>query len=128
MLARMYNHTVGMFEVKLEIANPEDRERRATVSLLVDTGAGYSMILRRALEQIGATPTKREMFEIADGREIARDIGEVTFFCNGEHAVSRVIFGEEGEASVLGAVTLEELALQVDPLHQQLRRAKLRLY
>ena len=118
---------MGMFEVQMQIANPDEGERRVTVSLLADTGAAYSMIPRRALEQIGVRPAKREMFEIADGRQIARDIGEATFFWDEDHATSRIIFGEEGDSAVLGAVALESLALQVDPYSKQLRPAKLRL-
>jgi len=32
-----------------------------------------------------------------------------------------ILFGEPGDAAVLGALTLEELSLQVDPESQQLR-------
>ncbi len=119
---------MGLVEVRMEIANPQDLARRASVTLLADTGATYSLIPRTVLERIGVTPMKRAEFEIADGRHIERDLGEVAFFWDGEHATSRVIFGEEGDAIVLGVHALEGLALQVDPYTKQLRPAKLILY
>lgn len=112
----------------MQIANPQRQELRTTVLLLADTGATYSMIPRTELQQIGITPMERLEFEIADGRRIERDIGEATFFWDGKGRTSLVIFGEDSDAAVLGVVTLELLALQVDPYSKQLRPAKLILY
>lgn len=119
---------MGMLEVKLEIANPQSMQRRTAVTLLVDTGANYSMIPRRVLEQIGLAPIDREEFEIANGGKIQRDVGEATFFWNGKARTTQVIFGEDSDAAVLGVLALESLALQVDPSNGQLRPAKLLLY
>ena len=119
---------MGLLEVRMEIANPQRMELRAAVTLLVDTGANYSMIPRRVLDQIGVVPLERVEFEIADGRRIQRDIGEATFFWNSKHRSSTVIFGDNSDAAVLGVVTLEELGLEVDPVNKELRPAKLILY
>ena len=119
---------MGLLEVRMEIANPQDPGRRASVEFLVDTGATFSMIPRRILEQIGISPLERAEFEVADGRRIGRDIGEAIFFWNGRRGTSKVIFGEDGDAAVLGVVALESLALEVDPHNRQLRPAKLILY
>ncbi len=112
----------------MQIANPRRPELRTGVTLLADTGTTYSMIPRAVLEQIGITPLEQLEFEIADGRRIERDIGEVTFFWDGKGRTSPVIFGESSDAAVLGVVALESLALQVDPFSKQLRPAKLLLY
>lgn len=112
----------------MQIANPQRLELRTTVLLLADTGAAYSMIPRTALEQIGISPLERLEFEIADGRRIQRDIGEATFFWDGKGRTSQVIFGEASDAALLGVITMESLALQVDPHNKQLRPAKLILY
>ena len=119
---------MGMLEVRMEIANPQRMELRAAVTLLVDTGANYSMIPRRVLDQIGFAPLQRAEFEIADGRRIHREIGEAVFFWNSKHRTSTVIFGDDSDTAVLGVVALEELALEVDPVNKQLRPAKLILY
>ncbi len=119
---------MGMVEVRMEIANPQRLDRRAAVRLMVDTGANYSIVPRRVLDQLGITAMEREEFELADGRTIQRDIGEATFFWDSKRGTSKVIFGEDSDAPVLGLVALESLALEVDPNTRQLRRSKLILY
>jgi hypothetical protein len=37
------------------------------------------------------------------------------------------MFGEEGEATLLGVMTLESLGLMLDPVKQELRRMRLRV-
>ncbi len=125
---RVYTQGMGMVEVRMEVANPQRMELRTAVTLLVDTGAAYSIIPRPTLEQIGIAPMEREEFEVADGLRIQRDIGEATFFWDSKRGTSKVIFGEDSDAAVLGVVALESLALEVDPLKKQLRRTKLILY
>lgn len=118
---------MGFVEARMDIANPQDLTKKTSLTLLADTGATYSVIPRGVLDKIGVASMKRAEFEIADGRHIERDLGEVAFFWNGDHAVSRVIFGEEGDSVVLGVTALGELGLLVDPTDKQLRPAKLRL-
>ena len=96
---------MGMVEVQMEIANPQRMELRAAVTLLADTGATYSMVPRRVLEQIGIAPLERVEFEVADGRRIQRDIGEATFFWNGKGRTLLVIFGDDSDAAVLGVIS-----------------------
>ena len=119
---------MGLLEVGMEVANPKELHRRVPIRLLVDTGASYSMIPKNVLEKIGVFPIQAEEVEVADGRKIHRDIGEVTFFWQGKGRTSQVIFGEEGDTSLLGVLALESLALQVDSRNQQLKPAKLVLY
>ncbi len=119
---------MGMVEVQMEIGNPEQVDRRTAVTLLADTGATYSLIPRGVLQQVGIRPMERGEFELADGRRIQREIGEAVFFCNNKRGTSKVIFGDDSDAAVLGLVALESLALEVDPHSKQLRPAKLILY
>jgi hypothetical protein len=39
---------------------------------------------------------------------------------NDETTTCRVLFGEEGDAALLGLATLEQLALMVDPIQRRL--------
>jgi len=55
-------------------------------------------------------------------------MGEARFFYEGHKAVSPVILGEEGDAAILGVVTLESMGLEVDPVRKQIRPARLLLY
>ena len=49
-----------------------------------------------------------------------RDIGEARVRVDGLARTTVVVFGGEDSEPVLGAVTLEELGLAVDPLNQRL--------
>ena len=77
------------------------------------------------LRSIGIEPTGRETFGLADGRSIRRDTGWALFELQGTEAPSRVIFGARGDAALLGMVTLEELALSLDPVKRKLRPLRL---
>ncbi len=85
---------MGMFEVKVTLANLAAPGRAEEVSLLVDTGATLSWIPRTILERLG----------VIDGRK----------------APVPVAFGEPGEEAVLGATALEVLGFVVDPVAKKL--------
>ncbi len=94
------------------------------VRLLVDTGATYTMLSRTLLEGLGVKPVRKEQVQLADGRFESWDLGEA-YLRYGRHATHTwVLFGEPGSLSVLGALTLEELALHVDPRSRRLRKTK----
>jgi len=119
---------MGTVAVKMQVANPADLARQTTLELIVDTGAVYSIIPAPVLRELGIEPWFRKRFRTADGRSIERAFAEASFIHNGEHASSRVIFGDEADAAILGVHALEGLGLQVDPLTGQLNPSTLFLY
>jgi clan AA aspartic protease len=119
---------MGFLNVKVELEGVNAPGRRHEVELLVDTGPLYSMVPASVLRKAGVEPRLRIEFEIADGSRIQRDVGEARFYFNGSSAISRVIFGDEKDAGVLGVVTLEELGLEVEPINKQVRPARMILY
>lgn len=90
------------------------------VDFLVDTGASYTQVPAALLNRLGVQPKGRRRFNLADGRQVVLDIGEARIRLNGDEGTTVVVFGPEGASTVLGAVTLEELGLAVDPLNQRL--------
>jgi predicted aspartyl protease len=58
---------------------------------------------------------------LADGTEITRRIGDATFQIDDQRGASPVIFGEQGDSALLGAVSLESLGLILDPMKRVLR-------
>lgn len=112
---------MGLTHVAVEIANPARPARRARLKMLVDSGAAYSVVDRATLQKIGVRPSGTRTFILADGTEIVRRIGAALFRFRGEEGASTVIFGEPGDANLLGVVTLEELGLILDPLRRELR-------
>ncbi len=111
---------MGLTHVAVEVANPAKPGRRTRVKMLVDSAA-YSVIDAAVLRRLGIRPTSSRTFILADGSEVTRSIGAALFRFHGEQGASTVIFGEVGDATLLGVVTLEELGLILDPMRRELR-------
>ena len=118
---------MGFTRVKVKIYNPADKSKFAEVELLAEAGALLSMVPRKVLEEIGIEPTRKRRFRLADGREIEREVGGAVFEVEGYEGEAPVIFGEEGDAAVLGVVSLEAMGLEVDPVTGKLRPMELLL-
>jgi len=102
----------------------KERGPARSVRALVDTEAFYTMVPARILAVLGVTPRWREEFELGDGRKIRRDVGKAYVHYRGESAETYVIFGNPGDAVVLGCYSLEGLRLEVSPKTRRLRRPK----
>jgi predicted aspartyl protease len=111
---------MGLFEVKVKLANLAAPARAEEVSLLVDRGATLSWIPRQTLERLNVAPYSRLPFELADGRRLERDITAVLLTLDGRKAHVEVAFGEQGEEAVLGATALERLGFMVEPVEGKL--------
>ncbi len=113
--------SVGFTFVDLGVSKSLDGPKR-TVRVLVDTGAGYCMIPREILLELGITPAWRQTFTLADGKPIEREVGYAFVHYGNRHPAStHVIFGEPGDEPVLGAYGLQGLELEVDPYNHVLR-------
>lgn len=110
---------MGTFHVTAQIGSLSDG-RFQPVNLLVDTEASYTQVPASILQGLGVQPRTRRRFNLADVRQIVLDMGQARIRLNGDEGITVVVFGPEGAGTVLGAVTLEELGLAVDPLNQRL--------
>lgn len=119
---------MGFTNAKIGLQEITGKGKRADLELLVDTGALYSMVPASLLKDLGIEPEVRLDFETANGEVIYREVGEARFFYDGRKAISKVIFGEEDDAALLGVVTLEALGLEVDPVRKQVRPTRMILY
>jgi clan AA aspartic protease len=117
---------MGLFNVKVKLANLAAPSRTEEVSLLVDTGATLSWIPRNVLENLGVAAFSRLPFSLADGSRLERDTSAVLLTIDGRKAAVPVAFGEPGEEAVLGATALETLGLMVDPVGARLVAGDLR--
>ena len=97
-----------------------DNNRSRKFEATVDTAATYTMLPIDLLKELGVSPNRKAVLELADGHREEMDVGEVRVTINGCSAISPVIFGAKGTAALLGAVTLEILLLAVDPVGQKL--------
>lgn len=110
---------MGTFHYPIEIGDPQG-ERFERVEALVDTGASYTSLPGSLLRRLGVTTHSRELFTLADGRQIERDLGQTWARTDGRSVITLVIFGDEDSEPLLGAYTLEGLALGVDPTNRRL--------
>jgi clan AA aspartic protease len=97
-----------------------DQSRFEQIEALVDTGATYTVVPRDVLERLGIMPQFRRRFRLADGRVVELDMAVVAIRLEGQTLPTICVFGEEGMDALLGAVTLEEFGLGVDPVNQRL--------
>jgi|SRR6267142_1816371 len=112
---------MGLTHVRARISNPARPRSASTQRFLVDSGAVYSVVPGTLLRRLGIRPHSSRTFILADGTEITRPIGDATFRIGDNLGSSPVIFGEKGDASLLGMVSLESLGLVLDPMKRVLR-------
>src|SRR5712692_11300173 len=101
---------MGTFRVEIEVGDPEGR-RYERVAALVDTGATYTSLPRLLLDALGVTPHSRDIFVLADGRRVERDIGRTWIRIGRLTEMTLVVFEDLDGPALLGAYALEGLRL-----------------
>ena len=112
---------MGLTVLELEVGNPARPEVTEKVDCLIDSGAIYSVIPSPILERLGIRPLTEQEFRLADGTKIVRKKGTAIFKYGERIGGADVIFGEEGDSHLLGALTLGALGLALDPLRRELK-------
>ena len=110
---------MGTFSAKIEIG-PIDGARYAEVDALAGTGANTTMMPASILRGLGIEPAMSRTFEYADGNRVELDMGNASVKVGGRETITWVIFGAEDGGALLGALTLEETFLAVDPYNERL--------
>jgi clan AA aspartic protease len=98
------------------------------LDFLVDSGAQYTLLPEDVWQKIGLTAKRTQRFRLADGSEMSRGIGTAVVDLKelGE-TPTPIILGQIGDVALLGAVTLEELGLVLNPFTRTLHPAALLL-
>jgi len=112
---------VGLTVLDVEVGNPANPEITEKIEFLIDSGAIYSVVPTPVLERLGIRPLATQEFRLADGSRISRMKGVAVFRYGERVGGADVIFGEEGDSTLLGAFTLEALGLSLDPLRRELK-------
>ena len=118
---------MGTFNWPMRISSMDSRNTR-DIEATVDTGAAYTTLPASLLRELGVAPLGQRRFLLADGRRVFMDIGRAWVTIDGESEVTLVVFGADDAPPLLGAYTLEGLALAVDPVEQRLVPTHLILY
>ncbi|MBI4416233.1 MAG: hypothetical protein HY557_04545 [Euryarchaeota archaeon] len=92
-----------------------DRTREVELRLVVDTGSVLTWLPGNVLRQLGIVPTHTRRFRSIERETPPKSVGEARIRCQGLSGTVPIVFGEEGDASVLGVTALEILGLAVDP-------------
>lgn len=119
---------MGITRVELEVSNLVTPKKKEKLEFLVDSGAIYSVVPAAVLRRLGIKSREKQEFRLANGERIIRRKGSALFRYNGRTGVADVIFGERGDATLLGAFTLESLGLALDPLKRELLEMPMILY
>ena len=118
---------MGTFTWPLRISSMDGRQAR-DIEATVDTGALFTTLPGGLLRDLGIETTGKRGFLVADGRRIEMEYGEARATINGDSVTTIVVFGEDEAPALLGAYTLEGLALAVDPEAQRLVPTNMILY
>ena len=118
---------MGTFRWPLRISSM-DGQQVQDIEATVDTGAAYTTLPGGLLRELGIQPVGKRRFLLADGRRIEMDYGEARATVDGESVTTLVVFGEDNAPALMGAYTLEGLALAVDPVEQRLVPTHLIMY
>jgi len=114
--------------VEIVVVNPRTDTRSESLVALADAGATLTMIPGEILERLGIGKLRTVPLVLADGRRAQRSVGDAVIALNGDSTPARVIFGESGDAILLGLTVLEQLGLAVDPVQRRLVPTDFLLY
>lgn len=119
---------MGEVRIQIVVINPRSGARSEELTALADTGATLTVVPGEALRRLGIPVLRRVPLVLADGRRTEREVGEAQVAVNGEPVPCRIIFGEPGDAALLGLTVLEQLGLAVDPVQRRLVPTDFLLY
>ena len=118
---------MGIFSVNIDVASVHG-ESFEEIETIVDTANDYTTLPREMLERLGVPVNGTTTSEFTDGSQADSDTGWARIRLEDDEIYARVIFGEEEEAVLLGAIALETARLAVDLNGQRLIRVPARRY
>jgi predicted aspartyl protease len=118
---------MGITYVELEVANVARPRVSEKLEFMVDSGAVYSVVPKAVLRRLGIKPLGEESLILTNGEKVTRKKGGAIFWHGERVGGADVIFGEKGDATLLGALTLEALGLSLDPLRRELKELPMML-
>jgi predicted aspartyl protease len=110
---------MSTFTVIMQVGDPAGANYQP-VEALVDTGASYTTLPASLLRSLDVKADSQRLFTLATGATGTRDISQTWIRLEGQTRMTIVVFGDEGARALLGAVTLEECGLGVDPVAKKL--------
>ncbi len=117
---------MGLTYVNGNVTGP--RGESAGVRFLVDSGATYSLLPHQTWTKLGIEPEEEMECTLVDGTVLKRRVGVCDVSLLGKRRSSPVILGElNDDEALLGAITLENFGLVLDPFSRKLSPLRVRL-
>ena len=116
---------MGVVYIEGTVTGPTDK--RETVRFLVDSGVTYTLLPEKAWKTIGLAPKRTVVFTLADGTTVERKVSECHISLPEGEGYTPVILGQPGDEALLGVVTLEILALVLNPFTRELQPMRMLL-
>lgn len=114
--------------VHITVVNRGAAARSEEVIALADTGATLTVIPGAVLDGLGIRRGRPVSLVLADGRRATCHVGDAVVAVDDDSTPCRVVFGEPGDAALLGLTVLEQLGLAVDPVQRRLVPTDFLLY
>lgn len=111
---------MGITTAILRVREHRKSEKFADVEFLVDSGAVYSLVPSKILDELEIEPYREIAFSMADGTSIKRRVASGYFEFEGEGGPASIVYGEEGDIALLGATTLGSIGLVLNPFTRTL--------
>ncbi|MEO6453085.1 MAG: aspartyl protease [Ginsengibacter sp.] len=111
---------MGITVKRLKFKEHRKAEKEVELDFLIDSGAVYSVVPGKILDELNIDTYRTIDFALADGSKLTRRVSSGYFEYNGEGGPAPVVYGEEGDEPLLGATTLESIGLVLNPFNRQL--------
>ncbi len=113
---------MGVTFLNVLVKRLPDDPQGEELQFLIDTGATYSLVPSEVLDRLGVKPHHTLTVTLADGSKTGRPMGGAYFEYAGVGGAAPVLFGQPGDAILLGATALEAMGRMIDPLSRDLRQ------
>src|SRR3990172_7980452 len=100
---------MGIFSIDIEISKASTRPAFVNVrQIMVDTGSEATWVAAHLLRSAKIEVRKKDqLFVMANGQRITRDVGYAIIRCGNFETVDEVVFAHPDDLQLLGARTLE---------------------
>lgn len=115
---------VGFTEIEAVVRGAHGQER---LSLLVDSGARFTVLPHDIWRAIGLAPERTMTFQLADGTHIERAMSECHIELGENRGHTPVVLGAPNDVALLGVITLEQFGLILNPFSRTLQPARMLL-
>ena len=111
---------MGTVLATIQVAQHHEPRTFRPLEVEVNTSCTYTAVPRQLLEALGVPVTRVEHSKLADGRTKPLDVGDAAIIMAGKEFITTVSFADEGQPSLVGAVSLEQALMAVDPANGEL--------